>query len=288
LWLAGDFADGLEVSSWLVPIWNAAIRLIFYDIFIRMLVYVRSAAVVLERRVAQRTADLRKEIAERTRLERELLAAGERERQRLGYDLHDGLGQHLTGTALFLQVLKEKLSRRGLPEASEAAKAVTLIEEGIELSHQLAKGLQPVDVQAGGLMQALQDFATATENLFKIACRFECESPVLISDIGTADHLYRIVQEATSNAIKHGRATLVIISLEATDEGTFLRIADNGRGLPRRIPDAGGMGMRIMEQRAKLIGARISFVSREGEGTVVTCSLQSPGNYEQSRVAEEA
>jgi len=289
LWVAGDFANGLQVSSWLVPVWNSAIRLIFYDIFIRLLAYIRSQATVLENKVVQRTADLTKEIAERTRLEREILAAGERERRRLGYDLHDGLGQHLTGTALVVQVLKEKLARRALPEAEEAAKAVGLIEEGIELSHQLAKGLQPVDMQAGGLMQALQEFASGTENLFKISCRFECDAPVVISDVATADHLYRIVQEATSNAIKHGRATLVLISLDATNDGILLRIADNGTGLPQPIPDEGRMGLRIMDQRARLIGGRIRVRPGGSGGTVVTCSLSHAGSNDgQSRVAQEA
>ena len=296
LWLAGDFASGLQVSSWIVPVWNSAIRLMLYHIIIQLLVYTRSQATVLEKKVLLRTedlrrekAELRREIAERTRLERELLAAGERERRRLGYDLHDGLGQHLTGTALVAQVLREKLARRGAPEADDATKTVALIERGIELSHQLAKGLQPVDMQAGGLMEALEEFARATSSLFKISCKFECDSPVVIADLAVAENLYRIVQEATSNAIKHGRATTVVISLDDAEEGILLRIADNGSGLPQPVPSHSGMGLRIMDQRAKLIGGQVRFRSSGGGGTVVTCSLgQASSSQKKSRVAEQA
>jgi signal transduction histidine kinase len=296
LWLAGDFADGLRVSSWIVPVWNASIRLMLYHIIIQLLVYSRSQANVLENKVLQRTEDLRKEkaelrreIAQRTRLERELLAAGERERRRLGYDLHDGLGQHLTGTALVAQILREKLAKRGSPEAEDAMKTVALIEQGIELSHQLAKGLQPVDMQAGGLMEALQEFASATASLFKISCKFECDSPVVIADLAAAENLYRIVQEATSNAIKHGRATVVVISLDLTEEGILLRITDNGTGLPQPAPIHKGLGLRIMEQRAKLIGGDVRLRSSGGGGTVVTCSIGAAStSLRENRVAEQA
>src|SRR6476661_6992262 len=174
LFTGGDLASNIPYSSWLIAVWNAIVRLVFYAVLIHMLDYIRSLTLGLEARVLERTSDLRKEITERERLERELLEVGGRERRRLGYDLHDGLGQHLTGTALAVQVLSEKLARRGAPEAAEAAKAVDLIEDGIALSRKLAKGLQPVEMHAGGLMQALQEFAGATTELFKIPCRFEC------------------------------------------------------------------------------------------------------------------
>lgn len=276
LFTGGDLASNIPYSSWLIAVWNAIVRLVFYAVLIHMLDYIRSLTLGLEARVLERTSDLRKEITERERLERELLEVGGRERRRLGYDLHDGLGQHLTGTALAVQVLSEKLARRGAPEAAEAAKAVDLIEDGIALSRKLAKGLQPVEMHAGGLMQALQEFAGATTELFKIPCRFECESPILFADASTADHLYFIAREATGNAIKHGRAQHVIISLDAGDEGSLLTVRDDGIGIPVSIPKNGGMGLTIMAQRAKSIGASFDIRAIPEGGTLVSCCLPQP------------
>jgi signal transduction histidine kinase len=273
LFTAGDLASDIPYSSWLIAVWNGVVRLIFYAVLIHMLGYIRSLTLGLETRVLERTSDLRKQIVERERLERELLEVGGRERRRLGYDLHDGLGQHLTGTALAVQVLREKLARRGAPEAAEAAKAVDLIEDGIALSRKLAKGLQPVEMHAGGLMQALQEFAGATTELFKISCRFECEAPILFSDASTADHLYYIAREAAGNAVKHGRARNVIISLDVRDEGSLLTVRDDGVGFPDSVPKTGGMGLTIMTQRAKLIGASFDIRSIAQGGTLVSCCL---------------
>jgi signal transduction histidine kinase len=283
LFQVGDLAAGFEFPSWLIPLWNTLTRLIFYIILIQLLLYVRALAHGLEMRVLERTVDLRKEIAARERLERELLEVGARERRQLGFDLHDGLCQHLTGTALAVQVLKEKLTRKGAPEAAEAAKAVDLTEDGIALSRKLAKGLQPVEMHAGGLMQALQEFAAATTELFKISCRFDCDAPLLLSDVSTADHLYHLAREATANAIKHGHARNVVIGLEERDEGSFLTVIDDGTGMPDPLPKSRGMGLTIMAQRAKLIGASFTIQAANPRGTLVSCCLP---NLPRSREAD--
>ena len=276
LFTVGDVAAGFQFLTWLILVWNALTRVIFNAIVIHLLVHVRALTLGLEVRVLERTVDLRKEIAERERLEHELLEVGARERRRLGFDLHDGLCQHLTGTALAVQVLKEKLTRRGAPEALEAAKAVDLIEDGIALSRKLAKGLQPVEMHAGGLMQALQEFTTATTELFKVSCRFECDAPILFGDVSAADHLYHLAREATANAIKHGHARHIVIALEAREEGSFLTVTDDGIGIPDPLPKSGGMGLTIMAQRAKSIGASFAIQARSPRGTLVSCCLPDP------------
>ncbi len=273
-WLGGDLAAGAHYAAPTVAVWNAVIALAFYLVVVWLLSSFSSLHRELEARVRQRTAALTDEMAERERLERELLEISEREQRRIGHDLHDGLCQHLTGTALAAQVLAGRLMSRDLPEARDANKLVELTEEGIDLSRKLAKGLHPVEMQAEGLMQALEESAATTSELFKVACRFECDSPVLIRDAGTAGHLYRIAQEAISNSIKHGKARNVVIQLEALEDGIALRVQDDGMGLPEPLPKNPGMGLRIMAHRAGMIGAAFSARRGESGGTVVACILR--------------
>jgi len=235
----------------------------------------------LEARVQQRTAALTDEMADRQRLERELLDVSEREQRRIGHDLHDSLGQHLTGAALAVQVLEEKLTIGGFAEAADASKAVELVEQGILLSRKLAKGLHPIEMEADGLMHALEELATTSSDLFKISCSFECDSPVLIRDASTSAHMYRIAQEAISNAVKHGKARNVVIQLESLDDGITLRVRDDGLGLPEVPPKTEGMGLRIMAHRARMIGA--SFIAQRDKsgGTTVDCVLAHRDNSEE-------
>ncbi|HXN06015.1 MAG TPA: sensor histidine kinase [Nitrospiria bacterium] len=273
---AGDLAAGARYSTLLIPAWNASILLAFYLIVVWLLTNLRSLQKGLEARVVARTAELTGEIAERERLERELLEISEREQRRIGQDLHDSLCQHLTATSLAGQVLEEKLILRGLPEAAYANKVVDLVEEGISLARRLAKGLHPIELEAAGLMESLDGLASTTSELFKVSCRFECESPVLIHDPTTSGHLYRITQEALSNAIKHGKARNIIVRLETLDDGIALLIKDDGVGLPELPSKNGGMGLRIMAHRAGMIGAAFHVKREDSGGTAVLCKLGLP------------
>ena len=247
--------------SYLVVVWLLSrLRLLYHN---------------LEAEVQQRTRALTEEMAERARLERELLEISEREQRRIGHDLHDSVCQHLTGTTLAAQVLEEKLAARHLPEAAEANKVVELVQEGISLSRKLAKGLHPVDLEADGLMLALEEYAGSCSELFKISCRFECDLPVLIHDTASAVHLYRIAQEAVGNAIKHGKARNILIRLDASEEGTVLSVKDDGVGLPEPLPRDRGMGMRIMAHRSGMIGGVFNAHREEAGGTLVTCELSA-------------
>jgi len=205
-------------------------------------------------------------------LEKELLAVSEREQRRIGHDLHDSLCQHLTGTALAGQVLGEKLEARGLPEAADAGRVVSLVEEGITLARSLARGLAPVDLEAEGLMAALRELAKNVSERFNVDCTFDAPEFVPMDDDASAIHLFRIAQEAISNAIRHGRAKRVVIALSISTEGVRLSITDDGAGLPEPMPAAHGMGLNIMRHRSAMIGATFD-IRRIAQGTRVECTV---------------
>jgi signal transduction histidine kinase len=273
LWLGGDLAAGERWTNLLIPVWNGTVRLGSYFIFVAMLSGLHGLRESLEARVIDRTAALRKQIAERERLERELLGISEREQRRLGQDLHDSLCQHLTGTALASQVLAQKLAARDVPEARSAENIARLIEDAIAQSRNLARGLSPVELQAEGLVQALEEFATTTSDLFKVSCSFKRQGSATVTDKAAAGQLYRIAQEAVGNAIKHGRAEQIAITLVHVNDSTELRIEDDGIGLPEPLPRNGGMGLRIMSHRANVIGGTFEVMRGIGGGTLVRCAL---------------
>jgi len=272
-WLIGDFAAGARFPNLFVPAWNAVILLTFYFIVVWLLARLRSMNRELESRVQQRSAALTREIAERERLEKELLDLSEREQRQIGHDLHDSLGQHLTSTAMAGQVWREKLEAKSAPEAGDAAKVVALVEDGIAMARELARGLSPVELEAEGLMSALRELATSLSKWSKVGCAFECESPVLVPDATVAMHLYRIAQEAVSNAIRHGKARHIIISLEETKAGVTLSVEDDGAGLPDNWQNGQGIGTRIMAHRAAIIGGGFFIEPNLTGGTLVRCRL---------------
>lgn len=249
--------------------WNAGIALAVFSIVITLVIRLRRAVDGLEARVRERTRALTTEMHARQRLECELLAISEREQRRIGHELHDSICQHLTGTALAGQVLTARLEGN---LASDAARVVGLVEEGIDLTRRLARGLVPVELESAGLMSALEEFARTTQSRTGVNCRFQCDVPVPAPDSNEAIHLFRIAQEATGNAIRHGNAQHVLIKLEDAEGGIELSIEDDGSGLPRGADEGPGMGLRIMAHRAAMIGGTLKAAAREGGGTRVTCT----------------
>jgi len=227
----------------------------------------------LENRVRERTKALRREIAERQRLDREIAEVADRERRRLGQDLHDSLCQHLTGTALTAQTLREKLAARSAPEIGEADKVVRYIEEGIDLSRNLARGFFSPELEAEGLTFALQSLAENTSERFQIACEFESDGVVPVLDSAVATQLYRIAQEAVMNAIKHANAESVHICLIKSADSLTLTVSDDGIGLPEKLPQLEGLGMRLMSHGAAFIGAEFQARRNPHGGTIVTCRV---------------
>ena len=277
VWVGGDLAAGAHFSSPLIPLWNAMILLIFYSVVVVLLTRLRSLQRELESRVEQRTLALRLEMAERERLEMEILEVSEREQRRIGHDLHDSLCQHLTGTALATQVLGEKLVAQQRPEATDAHNIVALIEAGIDLARNLARGIYPVEMEAEGLMAAFQELAAGLTQRSKVRVAFQCDPPVLIHDASTATHLYRIGQEAVTNALRHGKPNRILIGMADRPGRLTLTIEDDGVGLPEGWQRTAGLGTRIMAYRAAMIGGTFSIEPGPTGGTVVTCSIPSTG-----------
>ncbi len=273
-WVAGDFAAGAHFSNSLVPWWNALIALGTYLVLIWLVSSLLELQARLEDRVRQRTAALRNEIAERERLEKILLEISERERRSIGHDLHDGLGQHLTATAITGQVLLEKLRERGAVEAAELQKVIALIKSGIEQTRALAKGLLLAEISPDGLPAALEELATITREQFRVECRFEGGAVAPHLAAGAATHFYRIAFEAVRNAVRHGRPRRLDVVLAENAVGDLtLTVRDDGSGLPPPGRRGEGLGLRIMAHRAQIIGASFAIESSEGGGTLMTCRL---------------
>ncbi len=212
------------------------------------------------------------DVTESKRLERAILEVSGREQRRIGQDLHDGLGQHLTGIAFMSKVLEQRLGEKALPEAAEAAKIVKLVNEAIHKTRELSRGLLPVLSQPRGLMAALDHLASEVQDLFGVSCVFACRQPVLIRDDAVATHLYHIAQEAVNNAIKHGRAARIIVLLTAGADRALLAVEDNGEGI-LKSRDNPGMGLHIMGYRAKMVGGAIEVRRLNDGGTLVKCTF---------------
>jgi PAS domain S-box-containing protein len=211
------------------------------------------------------------DITERKELERTILEISAREQRRIGQDLHDGLGQYLTGIAFMAKVQAEKLAERHAPEAADARKIVGLVNDAILKTRELSRGLLPVVSEAQGLMSALQLLAGEFEDLFKVNCRFQCDNPVLIHDETKASHLYHIAREAVNNAVKHGQARNISIHMEGTGSRGTLTISNDGTPIAEPPPRHTGVGIHIMNYRAGMIGGTLEIRRAGPQGAMVTC-----------------
>jgi two-component system sensor kinase FixL len=214
-------------------------------------------------------------ITERKELEKEVLEISEVERQRIGHDLHDTVGQNLTGAAFLSKVLGESLAAKRASEAAHAAKIEELLNQAIAQTRSVARGLSPVRMDADGLIPAMMELASSIEKVYGIRCTVNYTESVCPTDNVVATHLYRITQEAVNNAMKHGKAKNVHIALLGDDHSSIrLTIRDDGVGLPQDVDETKGIGMRIMRYRAGMIGASLQVQPHPDGGTVVECSLR--------------
>ena len=214
-------------------------------------------------------------------LERRILEIADEEQRRIGHDLHDGLGQHLTGIALMVRRLEHHLRASSSPDADDARRLSDLTRTAVEWTHDLSRSLSPAVLESpGGLSEALRELAANAETIFTIRCTFEQTGASLPPvDLASSVHLYRIAQEAISNAVRHGEAKHVAIELRGTSDALAVRVVDDGAGIEQPSAsgrDGEGMGLRIMRYRARMIGATIDLARRSGGGTEVTCVFTQP------------
>ncbi len=238
----------------------------------------------LEMRVHQRTADLKTAntrlqaaIAERRRLELELLEITEKERRRIGLDLHDDLGQQLSGLALMTKGLQLKLAKRRARETSDAERIHNLVQQAMTHARDLAHDLAMLDLKGDDLPAALDGLARHAEKLFKISCRVEAAKSIPPLEPNVVSQLYKITQEAVTNAIKHAKAKAVGICLANGSKEIILTVQNDGLPFPSLRGHSTGMGLRIMNYRASLIGASLEIKGDGLQGTCVTCCLPLEG-----------
>ncbi len=213
------------------------------------------------------------DISEQRALEKKVLDIAADESRRIGNDLHDGIGQELTGLAMMADTLVTTLMRKEMPEASLAKKIETAARRTLQEARKLARGMNPVDVDAHGLMSALSEMCGRMREWYDVDCEFECQTPVLLRDNQSATQLFRIAQEAATNAVKHGKARRIRVRLQLAGDQPQLSVSDNGQGIDRQTDSTTGMGMRIMGYRAGIAGGDLQIHGAPGGGTEVICKL---------------
>jgi len=237
----------------------------------------------LEKRVEQRSAELKianaglqSSIAERKRLEYELLEITDQERRRIGLDLHDDLGQQLSGLALMTKGLELKLARRGAGETGDAASIHNLVQQAINHARDLARDFATLDLKGNDLPTVLDRLAAHASDVFNISCQFERDGNPPALEANITHQLYKIAQEAVTNAIRHGHAKHVGINLTRSSTGIVMTVHNDGMPFPNPNGSQTGMGLRIMNYRASLIGAALEIEANHPAGTRVACSVPLP------------
>ena len=212
-----------------------------------------------------------RDISERRALEGRVINAVVDERKRSAQDLHDGLGSMLTAIHLRISSLAKSLAAAGPGLEQEASLIAGLVKKAVSQTRAIARGLDPVGPEPQDLMSALSELANEIRTVSGITCEFRCPEPVLIHGAVLRKQLYRIAQEATTNAIKHGNCSQILISLVQRDGEIVLSVADNGAGIKPEAINTEGSGLKIMRYRANMVGGGVSIAPGEEEGSVVTC-----------------
>jgi signal transduction histidine kinase len=215
------------------------------------------------------------DITQRRLVERELLRVSDAEKNRIGSDLHDGLGQYLTGISCLSAALRDKLQSAGRKEAEEAATISSLVQEAIAQTRALARGLCPVQLETSGLETALEDLTFQVQRLHGLECQFVPNGKVDV-ETNIALHLYRIAQEAINNAVKHSSSKRIVVTADFSKDSKILTIEDDGCGFDPDVEHGPSSGMSLMPYRAAMIGGTLTVTSQPNRGTKVECRFALP------------
>ena len=281
---AGIIVSVLSISTWVasdvfagivrVNIWNVLTGFGCYSLIVFLLARWRELLKQMHSRIEERTAALRRELAARKQLEAKVAASAERERERVGRELHDGLCQHLTGTSLVAQTVSIQIRNINSNISEQARKVVALIDEGIEMTREIARGLLSFELDAGGLAAALQSLAKTVTHEQGTDCKLAENIDVTIAQ-PVANHLYWITREAVANAVKHGHARRILINLRQRNGTAELKIEDDGIGFSKLDGvESRSLGLKLMTRRAELAGGVLQIADAVPHGVIVRCEVQ--------------
>jgi signal transduction histidine kinase len=266
LWWWADKASGHYYPSEWLRLWEAIMRFAYFAL-------VMFAGWAFKKQRDNIRARL--ELLERAQqLEQEIITISEREQERIGRDLHDDICQYLAAIGFSASMLKQQLESQSHALAKNAGDIASLLQDAAMRTRDLARGLSPVDRDEGGLNSALEELASTSSKLAGISCTVICPENVPVTDNIQAIHLFRIAQEALSNAVKHGRAKSVVIALEVSDGACSLRVSDDGVGFNPLPGERKGMGLKIMRYRARMISGKFEIQPNSPSGTVVVCTIE--------------
>jgi signal transduction histidine kinase len=266
-WWWSDKAAGHQYTTEWLRLWEAIMRFMYFCL-------VMFAGWTFKKQ--RDSIGARLELLERAQqLEQEIISISEREQERIGRDLHDEVCQYLAAIGFTASMLKQQLESQSHALAERAGDIASLLQDAAMRTRDLARGLSPVDRDEGGLESALEELASTTSRLSGISCTVICPETVPITDNIQAIHLFRIAQEALSNALKHGHAKSVVIALEASEGTWSLRVSDDGLGFNPAPTERKGMGLSIMRYRARMISGKLEIQPNSPLGTVVVCTIEN-------------
>ncbi len=245
------------------------------DFLIKDIAFLSLIPGVVKRALAEHERERKLQQAERDRkrMEQEILNISESERRRIGHDLHDDLCQRLAATKLKCEILATNLSKISQTDANLAAEISRQIAESTALCRSIAGGLSPMDLEGEGFMAAIGKLLRTAEMIHEVPCFFDCQQPVLVSNMTSATHLYRITQELINNAARHAEPSQINVSLIKENGFLKLEVGNDGHPFKDTQQTTSGMGLKIIRYRASALGATIHFHPQTAPetGTLATC-----------------